>query len=218
VFTSSAGTIRPSGPFEDSTEESDPPLSYLTEYERTKDKAEKRCMDYVQKGLDVVIVNPSRVYGPGMIGESNSVTRIISLYDRGKWRIMPGDGTSYGNYVFIDDIVSGHICAMEKGIAGNRYLLGGENVTFEQFFTILGEVSGKKHRLIRLPAPVMAATARALFLIAGLFRKDPLVTPAWVERYLQHRRLSSAKAEMQLGYQVTPLREGMKKTLLWLNH
>lgn len=218
VFTSSAGTIRPSGPFEDSTEDSEPPSFYLTEYERTKNEAEKLCLEYVQKGLDVVILNPSRVYGPGMIGESNSVTKIISLYDKGKWRILPGDGSSYGNYVYIDDVVAGHVRAMEKGLAGDRYILGGENVTFEQFFRILGEVSGKKNRLIKLPAPAMTAIARVLFLIAGVFRKDPLVTPAWVERYLQHRRLSNVKAETQLGYQVTPLAEGMKKTLIWLNH
>jgi len=218
VFTSTAGTIRPSGPSEDSTEESELPLSYLTEYERTKNEAEKRCLEYVQKGLDVVIVNPSRVYGPGLIGQSNSVTKIISLYNRGKWRIMPGDGTSYGNYVFIDDVVSGHMSAMENGIAGHRYILGGENVTFEQCFRILAEVSGRKNRLIKLPAPVMTVAAKALFLIAGLWRKDPLVTPAWVERYLQHRRLSSAKAEMLLGYKATPLHEGIKKTLIWLNH
>jgi NAD+-dependent farnesol dehydrogenase len=112
VFTSSAGTLRTSDVDKDVDEQSEKPSIYLTEYEKTKSQAEEMCFEYVKKGLNVVIVNPSRVYGPGVMSESNSVTRIISLYQKGKWHILPGDGDSYGNYVFIDDVVSGHLLAM----------------------------------------------------------------------------------------------------------
>jgi farnesol dehydrogenase len=62
----------------------------------------------------------------------------------------------------------------------------------------------------------MMATANVIFFTSRVFQRDPLVTPSWVERYLQHRRLSSVKAETHLGYRITTLNEGMKKTLLWL--
>ena len=75
--------------------------------------------------MHIVMVNPPRIYGPGIITESNAVTRLIKLYMAGKWKIMPGDGKRTGSYVYIDDVVNGHILAMQKGRAGERYNLGG---------------------------------------------------------------------------------------------
>ena len=76
--------------------------------------------------------------------KSNAVTYIIKRYIEGKWRFIPGNGKSLGNYVYLDDVVEGHLLAMEKGRVGERYILGGENTTFEELFSIIKQVTKKR--------------------------------------------------------------------------
>lgn len=217
VYTSTAGTLKPSDTDEVIDENSPNPESYLTEYERTKRLAEILCLEYVRKGLDVVIVNPSRVYGPGLLSKSNSVTTIIQQYSKGKWHVLPGNGMDIGNYVFVGDVVAGHLLALKNGQAGERYILGGENSTFSHFFEILTQVTGKKYKLYKLPLWLMMLAAKTMMLASALFGTEPLITPQWVKRYNQNRVISSAKAVKQLNYKITSLDEGIKKTLNWLN-
>jgi len=216
VFTSSAAVIGPS-PGEDPIDESFPrSVPYFNEYEETKAAAEDLVRSYNRDGLETVIVNPPRVYGPGPVNESNSLTRMIKLYQKGRWRILPGDGTCIGCYVLVDDVVNGHILAALKGIPGNRYILGGENLTFLQFFGTLAEVTGKRRLLIPFPVWMMSAIATVMEWQAALTGWPPLITAAWVKKYLNHWSLSSNKAIRELGYSITPLREGAKITLDWL--
>jgi farnesol dehydrogenase len=164
----------------------------------------------------VVIVNPPRLYGPGLLNKSNSVTILIKKYLKGTWRIIPGTGNAIGNYVFIDDVVNGHILAMKNGISGERYILGGENISFNGFFNSLSKVSGKKYMLFHLPFPVILAISKIEFFLAEKFGKKPLITPPWAKRYLQNRPVSSKKAIAHLKYSITPLNEGIRKTIEWL--
>jgi farnesol dehydrogenase len=216
VFTSSAATLRPSAGNEVVDETFPLPAEYLTDYEKTKAGAEQLCYEYCKKGLEVVIVNPSRVYGPGEMNKSNSVTILINRYISGNWRAIPGDGKAIGNYVFIDDVVQGHIQAMKSGIPGEKYILGGINVSFNQFFNTLCSVSGKDFRLFHLPFSVMMAASEFELFMAETFGKKPLITPPWVKRYMQNRPISSNKAITQLNYKITSLEEGMQKTIEWL--
>ncbi len=216
VFTSSAGTLRPSVADEHVDESDEPPAEYLTDYERTKFKAELLCKKYIVKGLDIVIVNPSRVYGPGMMGKSNSLTLMIQLYINGKWRICPGNGNAIGNYVYIGDVVDGHLKAMESGRKGEKYILGGENVSFNQFIEKISLISGKKYRLIKIPVSPILGFARLALFAADNFQIKPLITPVWLKRYLQNRVLSSDKACNELNYRITPLETGILNTIKWL--
>ena len=216
VFTSTAGTLKPSEKNECVDENSLLPENYLTSYEQTKREAEKLCLDYTAKGLDVVIVNPTRVYGPGLLSKSNSVTTIIKQYQEGRWHFIPGTGNETGNYVFIDDIVSGHLLALQRGKPGESYILGGDNVSFNQFFTVLSEESGKKPRLFKLPLPFLILVSALMLFLANEACIEPVITPGWVKRYNQNRALSSRKAIQDLGYTATPLHSGIRKTLEWL--
>ncbi len=216
VFTSSAGTLRPSLTDEAVDENDDPPADYLTDYERTKFQAEMLCRQYGEKGLDVVMVNPSRVYGPGLMGKSNSVTRIIKLYIDGKWRVCPGDGNAIGNYVYIGDVVDGHIKAMETGVKGEKYILGGENATFNQFIEKISLISGKKYRLINIPVSPILVFARFSLFTAEKFKIKPLITPVWIKKLMQNRVLSTDKACKKLNYRITPLEAGISETVKWL--
>lgn len=217
VFTSSAATLPASNQMEHVDETFHLPEVYLTDYEQTKRLAEQLCTEYYNKGLKIVIVNPTRVFGPGLLNKSNSVSILIKNYMKGTWRIIPGEGKQVGNYVFIDDVVNGHILALERGIPGEKYILGGTNISFNKFFDTIGEVGGKKYKLFHLPNPVMYAFSKFELYCAEIFGKPPLITPQWVERYNQNRLVSSKKAIEDLNYSVTPLPEGIEKTILWLN-
>lgn len=217
VFTSSAATLPPSKDFEEVDETFPLPKKYLTDYETTKKHAEQLCVEYCKKGLDVVIVNPTRVFGPGFLNKSNSVAILIKKYINGTWRFIPGEGIQIGNYVFIDDVVQGHILAMQKGVPGEKYILGGTNISYNDFFEVLANVSKKKHKLFHLPFPLMLAVSKLELFMAENFGKKPLITPPWVKRYLQNRPVSSEKAIQAINYSVTPLNEGIEKTILWLD-
>ena len=216
VFTSTAGIFPATGPDGDAVESGPRQESSQTDYITTKIEAETLCRDYVARGLDVVSVYPSRVFGPGVISTSNAVTKIIRLFLRGRWRMIPGNGKSMGNYVFIDDVVEGHMLAMQKGKSGEGYLLGGENVSFNEMFSILKEVSGKRYFLFRIPYPVMWFVAFLMMVHGKLFRRPAMISPAWVGRYLEHRCISSRKAMEELGYRITPLEKAFEKTIDWL--
>jgi farnesol dehydrogenase len=217
VFTSSAATMSPS-PGTDPVDESRVrEVPYFHLYESTKAEAEEKAKEFSRNGMPVVIVNPSRVYGPGPINPSNSVTRMILSFDKGKWRIIPGDGSKVGNYVYIDDVVHGHILAGKYGRPGERYILGGDNLVFDEFFEILAEVCGRNHRMFHFPLPLMTAAARVMEAQAAITGIPPLITAAFVKKYLNHWSLSSDKAKSELGYSITPFEEGVKRTLEWAN-
>jgi len=217
VFTSTGGTLSYSHDGMPVDEETNKNPELHTLYEKTKAEAEKIAVDYTAKGLDVVIVNPTRVYGPGRLSESNSVTRIIKLYMSGLWRINPGDGTSIGNYVYVDDVAEGHILAARHGRGGERYILGGENHSFNCLFDTIGAAAGKKRILVRLPAGLMKAIVKMITFFSGLFRVSPPITRDFLDKYLRDWIMSSDKAVRELGYRITPLSEGVKKTIEWLN-
>jgi nucleoside-diphosphate-sugar epimerase len=216
VFTSSAATMSPSEgrlPVSESTPRTVP---FFNDYEITKTKAEQISRAYCDKGLEVVIVNPSRVYGPGPLNPSNSVTRMIAGYYRGTWKIIPGNGRKIGNYVFIDDVVYGHLLAARKGRPGERYILGGQNISFDELFQILERVTGKSHRMFHLPVSIMTLAAKLMELQTPVTGIPPLITAAWVKKYLNHWSLTSDKAIRELGYQITPFEEGAHRTIEWI--
>lgn len=190
---------------------------FLTEYEETKSVAEREALDLVARGVPIVVVHPTRVYGPGKRTEGNSVSLMIDEYDRGRFPVVPGRGENVGNYVLVDDLVAGHLLAMEKGRVGERYILGGENISLAGLLRLVDVLTGKKHIQIGLPRPVAMSYARLERLKAEWLGLYPRITPGWVETFLEDWAYSSAKAETELGYRITPLREGVRRTLDWLH-
>lgn len=216
VFTSSAAVIGPSPSGEAADETTIRTIPFFNEYESTKSEAEKVVLSYAGKGLDVVIVNPSRVYGPGPENESNAVTRMLRLYARGRWRVIPGDGTRVGNYVYIGDVVNGHILAAMRGRTGERYILGGEDLTFSELFEKMALVTGKRRRMIYMPLPLMIFVARVMEFQTKVTGIPPLITAQWVKKYLSHWSLSSEHAMSELGYTFTLFAAGAAETLNWI--
>ncbi len=215
VFTSSAGIFGPSvnGQINEQTKRS---MDYFLEYERSKDLAEQLLREYVQKGLDAVIVNPTRVYGPGLLNKSNGSAMMIKSYTEGKWRIIPGNGKSVGNYVFIDNVVNGHILAMQKGKAGEQYILGGDNVSYNQFFETVSNICNKKYMMLKMPLFVMLAVANIMMFLNFTIKLKPLITPALVRKFNYNWNVSSEKAIKELGYQPISFVEGASRTIDWI--
>jgi nucleoside-diphosphate-sugar epimerase len=189
---------------------------YYTEYEETKSLAEQEALKLGSEGFPVVIVNPTRVYGPGKLTEGNSVSLMIDQYDRGLVPILLNRGINIGNYALVDDLVRGHILAMEKGRIGERYIIGGDNASLKQFYELVDEVSGKKHFQVNLPPKAGLAYGSLQKIAAKTFGIYPQITTGWVETFLQDWAYSCAKAERELGYTYTPLKEGIRLTYEWI--
>jgi nucleoside-diphosphate-sugar epimerase len=216
IVTSTCGTLGFSEDDRLLTENSFAGAGSGTVYDRTKAEAEKTVLEYCIKGLYVVIVNPSRVYGPGKLTESNSLTKIIRWYINGKWRILPGSGKAKGNYVFIEDVVNGMISAADRGAKGERYILGGENLSLLELFDTIGESAGKRRRLIRLPAGILKMAVSTMQFISGLTGVPQAITREWLDKYLRDAVISSDKAKRELNYSITPFRKGAEMTIRWL--
>ncbi|MDR9399567.1 NAD-dependent epimerase/dehydratase family protein [Salibacter sp.] len=215
VITSSAGTF---GPQKDEKliDESFSPQNHFTEYESTKQRSINESLKFIDRGLDIKFVSPTRVFGPGALSISNAVTRLIMQYWQGKFRFMPGDGYSTGNYAFINDVVDGHIAAQEKGKSGHNYILGGENISYREFFNYLAEQKGKSHKMIKLPIRLMVKVARGMELAAETTGKPPLITPGFAKKYMHNWGTDLSKAKNEIGYEVTPFKKALTETVNWL--
>ncbi len=217
VWTSSVATFGPtrSGQIGD---EDMPRITdrYFTEYEAAKVAAEREALTLAAKGFPVVIVNPTRVYGPGHMTEGNALSRLIDSYDRGRMPLLMNRGVNVGNYVLVDDVVQGHLLAMERGRVGQRYILGGENASLKEFFRIIDRVSGKRH--VQVPILGISPLVFAWFLQkrADWFGIYPCITPGWVKTFLADWAYQCDKARRELGYDPRPLEEGIRITYEWL--
>lgn len=197
------------------TETSARDLDFFNEYESSKALSESKIKDYVINGLDVVIVSPTRVYGPFLFGKTESITQLIEKFVLGKWRFIPGDGSKTGNYIFVEDVVDGHLLAMEKGKRGHTYILGGTNHDYNEFFQTISDVSGVKRKMIHMPIGLQMLFSR-LQMTKTWFGKEPLITPKWIAKGKYDWHVSPQKAIDELGLKPTSLKDGIKLTVDWL--
>ena len=215
VFTSTAGVFGPSldGPVDEHHVRRLPPFS---DYDRTKMLAEEKVSKYVSLGLDTVIVNPTRVFGPSNSNKLAPLNRFIKTYIEGRWRILPGNGRWIGNYVYIDDVTLGHRLAMESGRCGERYLLGGANLSYLDFYDLIGRDSGRPRFLIPVPLAAMLLFGHLQLAKTRLSGSPPLLTPAWARRIGYDYIISSDKAVEELGYSPRPIDECLSETVRWI--
>ena len=216
IYTSTAGVLGPSnGNMVDETNM--PFQDYFTEYERTKSIAEKLLLDFKKKEMQTIILLPSRIFGPGLLSESNGVTRLIQKYIQGRWRILPGNGKKVGNYAYIRDVVRGHIQALAYNGHNERFILGGTNTDYRELFNTIGVATGKKRWLIPVPAKIILFLSHLLLFYARIMGHPPLITPDWAKKYMHDWRISSQNAIDHLGYQITPMDKAIRETVEWLN-
>lgn len=216
VITSSAGVIGPSLKYP--LTENDPRIiSFDNDYELTKHMCEKLVEEYCKKGLNAVIVSPSKVYGPGLSRFSSGVNRYIQGFLKQGFLVAPYDLNIVHNYVFIDDLIKGYQHAMEKGVSGERYLLAGENISFKEFIDTLQFITGKKPVVIRIPKDLAMMFGYLQLLKAKLFKSEVSLIPQMVNRLYRNAAYSNEKAVRELGYSITTYTTAMEQTINYLN-
>jgi nucleoside-diphosphate-sugar epimerase len=216
VYTSSFMAIGPTGaqPADESQIHSG--HSFRNDYERTKAHADVIAREAAAAGRDVVLLYPGVVYGPGDRTAGNIVVNMIADHLRGRFPGIIGPGDRLWSYAFVEDVAAGHVDALEKGRAGERYLLAGENVSMNDFFRLLAEASGVPAPRLHIPYAAAGALGWMLYAWAELTGMEPLLTHEVVGVFREHWSYTSAKAQRDLGYRTTPLRDGLRRTLDWL--
>jgi nucleoside-diphosphate-sugar epimerase len=141
---------------------------------------------------------------------------MIHLYLNGAWRLVLGDGNAVGNYAFVDDVVDGIYAAMEIGRNGQKYILGGENLSYNEFFDLVKNLSGKRYKLFKIPPSLAFGFSRFEELRARVTGSYPLITSGWVRMFLDNWECSSEKAERELGYIITPVEVAFQRTIDWI--
>lgn len=215
VYTSSFMAIGPTGPTP-ADESQVHPGTYRNDYERTKALADAVAREAAAAGQDVVMLYPGVVYGPGDLTDGNLVVQMAVDHLQGKLPGIIGPGDRLWSYAYVGDVAQGHLAGLEKGRAGERYFLGGENVAMNGFFALLAELTGTPAPRRHIPYAIATALGGALWAWAELTGHPPQLTHQVVGVFRQHWAYSSAKAERELGYRVTPLRQGLQETVAWL--
>lgn len=215
ILTSTAGVFGPSvdGIINETSRRT---LPYFSAYEETKTIAGEKALKEAGSQLEVITLYPTRVYGPGLLSESNGLTRLLRINLKGNIGIIPGNGKSIGNYAFIDDIVEGHILALKHGKGGEGYILGGDNISFQELFRKSTRIASKKTRLVHIPRLILLILAQYFETRTRIFKTAPMITRKWLKRYLYNWEVSSEKAKQELFYKITPIDVGLRKTIEWL--
>ncbi|HEY8149133.1 MAG TPA: NAD-dependent epimerase/dehydratase family protein [Vicinamibacteria bacterium] len=216
VYTSSFMAIGPTGAAPADESQIHPGHSFRNDYERTKAQADVIAREAAAAGRDVVLLYPGVVYGPGDRTAGNIVVNMIADHLRGRFPGIIGPGDRLWSYAFVEDVAAGHVDALEEGRAGERYLLAGENVSMNDFFRLLAEASGVPAPRLHIPYAAAGALGWMLYAWAELTGMEPLLTHEVVGVFREHWSYTSAKAQRDLGYRTTSLRDGLRRTLDWL--
>ena len=181
-------------------------------YKRSKYLAEKEVIKLVDEyNLPAVIVNPSTPLGPRDIRPTPTGSIVVeTLNDR-----MPAYVDTGLNIAHVDDVAKGHLLAFEKGKIGQRYILGGENLSLQTILGIICELSGRKPPSIKLPHNLILPIAWCMERWAAISKKDPRATVDEIRMSRKRMYFSSDKAVEELGYQFRPAQDAIRDAIEW---
>jgi dihydroflavonol-4-reductase len=170
-------------------------------YKRSKVLSEQLVLAMVaDEGLPAVIVNPSTPIGPRDL-RPTPTGRVIVEAASGR---MPAFVDTGLNLVHVDDVATGHLLALRHGRIGERYILGGENLTLAEILAMIARLVGRSPPRIRLPRAAIFPIAYAAEAVAHLTRREPFVTVDGLRMAKQRMFFTSAKAERELGFCARP--------------
>jgi dihydroflavonol-4-reductase len=213
VYTSSVATLKvnASGAIVDETRPAQPEQT-IGAYKRSKVLAERAVERMVAlDGLPAVIVNPSTPIGPRDV-KPTPTGRIIVEAATGKIPAFVDTGL---NLVHVDDVALGHFLALERGVTGERYILGGANLPLQQMLADIAGLTGRKPPTIKLPRGPLYPLALGAEFYAKFSGKEPFVTVDALRMSKNKMYFTSAKAERELGYTARPYGEGLSDALDW---
>ena len=213
VYTSSVATLRVAGAYSPVREDAVmTPQEAIGAYKRSKVLAEQMIVRKIaQDGLPAIIVNPSTPIGPRDL-RPTPTGRIIVQAAQGKIPAFVDTGI---NLVHVEDVAVGHLLALERGMVGERYILGGQNLSLQAMLADVATLVGRRApriRLARWPLYPLAYMAQSWARVSG---KEPFLTTDGLAMAKYRMFFSSDKAQRELGYQARPYQQGLLEALNW---
>jgi dihydroflavonol-4-reductase len=212
VYTSSVATLKPlHRSTADETSRHDE-QSAIGAYKQSKLLAERLVEKMVaERGLPAIIVNPSTPIGPRDI-RPTPTGRIIVEAATGR---MPAFVDTGLNLVHVEDVALGHFIALDKGRAGESYVLGGSDVSLKEMLAAIAKLTGRHAPRVRLPRLPLFPLAYGAEAVARITGKEPFITADALRMAKYRMFFSSAKAVSELGYHARPYQEGLADALAW---
>ncbi|MDX1994611.1 MAG: SDR family oxidoreductase [bacterium] len=213
IYVSSSGVI---GPRSDGqlSDESTPPgeLAHNNLYFRSKVVAEEAVYEFLKtSSLPVVLILPGWMFGPGDTGPTSAGQIVLDLMDRKLPGIPPGGNT----VADARDVAQGMINAVERGRSGERYIIGGRYYDMGTIAKTVEKVSGVPAPKFHFPYPILLAFARLSETMARLRGTETLITVEGVKTLADPIKVSSAKAERELGVTFRPLEDTLRDEVAW---
>jgi nucleoside-diphosphate-sugar epimerase len=183
---------------------------FVSHYDWTKAKAHEIAQEFADQGLDVVMVQPGLVYGPGDTAQTGSLIAQAAL---GKRPLAPkGGGVCWAH---VDDVADGHVKAMEKGRSGESYMLAGPRATLAEGLRRVADIAGTKGPIV-LPSRMVALTASMMGVLGRVVPVPPDLSGETMRAGLATYYGTPAKAERELGWHARPLDQGLRETVAHL--
>jgi dihydroflavonol-4-reductase len=180
-------------------------------YKRSKFLAEQLAMRAAQAGLPVVVVNPTTPVGPGD-WKPTPTGKIIVDFLNGR---MPGYVDTGLNFVPVEDCARGHLLAAERGSIGERYILGGRNLSLKQVLDILAAVSGRRAPRWKVPHLLAYAAGCVDTAVSRLLGREPRI-PLEGVRMARHKMfVDASKAGRELGFSHGPMEAALERATRW---
>jgi dihydroflavonol-4-reductase len=211
VYTSTVGCIGMPG--DDAGDESTPVCieDMVGPYKRSKFLAEQIALEYAGRGFPVVIVNPTAPVGDHDFKPTPTGKTVVDFL-RGA---MPAYLDTGLNVVDADDTAEGHLLAFDRGKAGERYILGCQNMSLREIFEHLASISGVRAPAFQIPYAIAFAAGAASTGWAYVSGREPRAPLDGVRMARKKMWVSSDKARTQLGYNPGPAAEGLRKAVTW---
>lgn len=191
--------------------------SYSNHYELTKSMSEEVVFEFVKKGLHCSILNVTKVFGPGVETFSGGVNRFIKKIMKSDILVVPSKLDVVSNYVFISDVVKAHMLALRYGESGEKYIVGGENLSYENLFVNIIRATNSKVKLIKINYRLIRTGLSAVNIIKRIVGGASGVTATVLDSLFVNRISSSQKAISRLHYRITPFNRGLQLTLRQFN-
>lgn len=216
IYTSSVATIGLNYDGSSANEETPSSIDQMTgHYKRSKFLAEQVVQSFTKKyDLNSVIVNPTTPIGPRDL-RPTPTGRIVVDTLRGR---MPAYMNTGLNIAHVDDIAQGHLLAYMHGRPGERYILGGENMSLLQILQTIDEIRGKKIKRINIPTKLILPMAWIMEKVATITNVEPRASVDSVHMAEKKMFFSSEKAIRELGYQFRPAKSAIKDAITWFEN
>ena len=211
IYTSTVATLavdRPELPNEATNAKLEEMVGH---YKRSKWLAEKEVLDAAKKGFPAIVAMPTTPVGPGD-WKPTPTGKIILDFLNGK---MPGYVETGLNFVGVEECAAGHLLVAEKGKVGERYLLGGENLTLKQLLDTLAKITGLPAPRMKIPHGVALGVAYASTAFWRLIGKEPQIPVEGVKIARHMMFVDCTRAQRELGFQAGPVAAALERAVRW---